>query len=142
MNISPGVQSVVLIADDDAAIRRVVVHKFQTSGYVVVEAPDGEAALQEARRRAPDLVVTDLQMPFMSGLDLCLALKSEAATARTPAILLTARGHILSPEQVARTNIKLVLPKPFSARELIEHAKKVLAGGAGSADGGARLNAA
>lgn len=139
VNISPASGPTVLIADDDAAIRRVVVHKFQTSGFTVLEAPDGETALQAARQRTPDLVVTDLQMPFMSGLDLCLALRGDAATAATPAILLTARGHILSDEQMSRTNIRLVLPKPFSARELIEHAKAVLASPGASP---ARLNAA
>lgn len=143
MNITPASTPIVLIADDDTAIRRVVVHKFQTSGFTVLEAADGETALQAARQRTPSLVVTDLQMPFMSGLDLCLALRGEPLTAATPAILLTARGHILSDEQMSRTNIRLVLPKPFSARELIEHARAVLASPGGRTSGPAvRLNAA
>lgn len=127
VNTDPGAKQLVLIADDDAAIRRVVVHKFTSSGFTVIEAPDGETALQFARQNPPKLVVTDLQMPFMSGLDLCLALRSDLLTAQTPAILLTARGHILNKDQLAKTNIKMVLPKPFSARELIEHARAVLA---------------
>jgi two-component system phosphate regulon response regulator PhoB len=66
------------------------------------------------------MVVTDLQMPRMSGLDLAMKLKEDPATSGIPVLMLTARGYILDAAVVARTNIKMVMGKPFSARELVK----------------------
>jgi CheY-like chemotaxis protein len=117
----------ILIADDEHYIRAVVATKLRGAGFTVVEARDGEEALDLAGESVPDLVVTDLQMPWCNGVELCAHLKQREATATTPAVLLTARGHLCSPEELAATNIRAVIAKPFSASQLVETVRRLLA---------------
>lgn len=116
----------MLIADDEPHIRAVVGAKFRGAGLVVIEARDGRESLELATLRKPDLVVTDLQMPNLSGLQFALQLRANAATANIPVIMLTARGHIVPAEELAKTNIKEMMAKPFSARTLLEKATALL----------------
>ncbi len=116
----------ILVADDERHIRAVVASKLRTAGYEVMEAGDGAEAFALATATPPDAVVTDLQMPEMSGIELCMALKAEPSCAQVPCLLLTARGYILNDDQVARTNIRMVMSKPFSAREVIERVASFL----------------
>lgn len=117
----------IIVADDETHIRAVVASKLRANGYEVREACDGEEALQLALERTPDLVVSDLQMPCMSGFDLCMALKLEPGTSHVPAILLTARGYILDEQQLTKTNIRLLMSKPFSAKEVLKNVQDLLA---------------
>jgi CheY-like chemotaxis protein len=121
--LNPPTPPTVLLADDEAHITCVVAQKLRSTGFLVVTARDGQEALDLAIRVRPAMVVTDLQMPRMSGLDLAMNLKETPSTAGIPVLMLTARGYILDPTAVARTNIKQVMGKPFSARELV---KKVI----------------
>ena len=116
----------ILVVDDEAHIRHVVELKLAGAGYRVLTAEDGELGLSLALEHRPDLVITDYQMPFMSGLDLCARLKSHDATAATPALMLTARGFTLPAEQVARANIVTVMAKPFSPRELLNKVRALV----------------
>lgn len=109
----------ILIADDEAPIRMVVGEKLRSSGFEVQEAPDGEEALEKAIARRPRLIVTDLQMPYMSGLDLAQRISADPRTASIPMILLTARGHVLNQSLLEGTSIRKIMSKPFSARELV-----------------------
>lgn len=118
----------ILIADDEAHIRLVVGQRLRTMGYVVIEACDGEEALDLATEHRPDLVLTDLQMPGMSGIELCTRMRSRPQTSEIPAILLTARGYLLSPEEIASTNVRELLAKPFSVRDVAERIEKQLRG--------------
>lgn len=117
----------VLVADDEPHIRAIVAMKLRAAGYEVQEAGDGQEALAICRETCPHLVITDLQMPAMSGLELCQALKREAPTSHVPALLLTARGFLVSDEQLAGTNIRSVRSKPFSVRDVLSDAEKLLA---------------
>jgi DNA-binding response OmpR family regulator len=116
----------VLLADDDAHITFIVARKLDTAGFTVFIAADGEEALEMAREVRPDLIVTDLQMPHMSGLEMCKALRQDPATADIPAIMLTARGYVLEDSQMAQTGIKRVMSKPFSAREVLAEIGEIL----------------
>jgi DNA-binding response OmpR family regulator len=116
----------VLLADDEAHITCVVAQKLRTSGFQVVIARDGEEAFEAACRISPAIVITDLQMPRLSGLDLAIKLRSTPATAVIPVLMLTARGFILDPAILARTNIRQVVGKPFSARDLVRRVKDTL----------------
>lgn len=116
----------ILLADDEAHITCVVAGKLRASGFEVVVARDGEEALGLARHSTPQLVITDLQMPRMSGLELALQLRQDAATSNVPVIMLSARGYIADPEAMARTNIRKVMSKPFSAKEVVRSALAVL----------------
>jgi DNA-binding response OmpR family regulator len=121
----------ILLADDEAHITHIVAQKLKSAGFSVVVARDGEEAYELAREHKPDLVITDLQMPYMSGLELCTKLRGTPETAGTPVLMLTARGYVLDPFDVQQTNIKHVLCKPFSARDVLARAQEILGLSAG-----------
>jgi CheY-like chemotaxis protein len=132
----------IVVADDELHIRAVLSAKLRSAGYEVVEARDGGEAWELATGPVrPVMVVTDLQMPTMGGVELCTRLKADPRTAATPALLITARGYILKDEQLAATNIRGVLSKPFSAREVLRQVEAILAGASAEAGRGGRLAA-
>ncbi len=116
----------ILIADDEPHIRHIVADKLRASGFHVVEARDGEEALELALSEPPNLLITDLQMPVLSGLELCRLLKARPTTANVPALMLTARGHVLSPQDLINTNVRELISKPFGARQLVETVRTIL----------------
>lgn len=118
-------QGTILIADDESHIRHVVGQRLRTAGYNVVEAADGKEALELAIEQRPDLVISDLQMPVMSGLELCAKLNENAQTASIPAILLTARGYLVEDEVRKLPNIRYLLAKPFSVRDVLERVQTI-----------------
>lgn len=110
----------VLLCDDDIHILRAAEMKVAKSGYTVRLARDGQEAWEAIQREMPDILVTDVQMPRMDGLELVRRLRSHAATKDLPVIMLTAKGFELStPELAEKLGILDVLPKPFSPRELV-----------------------
>ncbi len=116
-----------LVVDDEPPIRMVVSEKLRGCGFDVQDARDGEEGLDKALLRRPDVIITDLQMPHMSGIDLAQRIAKEPRTAGVPMILLTARGHILNQNLLDGTSIRRIVPKPFSARELMGIVEQVLA---------------
>ena len=109
----------VLVVDDEPHIRYILESKLKSAGFVVTTANNGRDAYALACENPPDLLVTDFQMPASSGLELCTRLASNPATSEIPAIMLTARGHRISPSELAKTNIRELLPKPFSIRQVL-----------------------
>jgi DNA-binding response OmpR family regulator len=116
----------ILVVDDEAHIVHVVSLKLTNAGYEVMTAHDGEEALELALQDPPDLIITDLQMPYLSGVELCVQLRENAKTSGIPAIMLTARGYALPQDELAKTNIKSVMSKPFSPRQVLEAADALL----------------
>jgi CheY-like chemotaxis protein len=116
----------ILIADDEAHIRHILKNKLDASGFTTWVAHDGQEALSLALELLPDLLITDLQMPEMNGLELCLRLRAEPSTAQIPAIMLTSRGDILTDQQKAQAKIAWLLDKPFSPRLLLTTVQEVL----------------
>ncbi len=110
----------ILIVDDEPHIVHIIRYKLERSGYRVEVADDGEAGFETAQTLDPDLIVTDFQMPVLSGYEMCVKLHASELTADTPVIMVTARGHKLSAEELEKTNIRQMLCKPFSARELLD----------------------
>lgn len=109
----------ILIVDDEAHIVHIIRYKLEREGYNIVTANDGQEAYDLAQSVNPDLIVTDFQMPVLSGYEMCVKLHDSDVTADTPIVMVTARGHKLSPNELAETNIRQLMCKPFSARELI-----------------------
>ena len=109
----------ILIVDDEAHIVHIIRYKLEREGYTVVTAADGQEAYDLAQSVDPDLIVTDFQMPVLSGYDMCVKLHASDITADTPVVMVTARGHKLSPKELTATNIRQMMCKPFSARELL-----------------------
>ncbi len=123
----------ILITDDEPHVIQVVGLKLRTEGYQVLEASFGTHALELAQAHIPDLIVTDFQMPAMTGLELATKLKTDPTTAHIPIIMITARGHKIAAEERALTNIQAMMPKPFSPRALLTLVNEILGDGTAQA---------
>ncbi|MCZ6734236.1 MAG: response regulator [Planctomycetota bacterium] len=121
----------ILVVDDEAHILHVLSVKLGNAGLAVSTAVDGEEAFEMACQDLPDLIITDFQMPYMTGLELCRALAGNAPTAHIPVLILTARGYALDEEDLKIGNIKGVLSKPFSPRSVLQLVEDLLATEAG-----------
>lgn len=121
----------ILVVDDEAHILQVLSLKLRNAGYEALTAVDGEEGVEIARRELPDLVITDFQMPYMTGLELCRALAEYQPTSQIPVLMLTARGYALDDEDLEIGNIRDVLSKPFSPRAILHQVEVLLANEAG-----------
>jgi two-component system phosphate regulon response regulator PhoB len=110
--------STVLLVEDDPDIRHLVSYKLTKGGFDVIEAADGIAALHEAEQHRLDLVILDVRMPRMSGLEVCRELRARPDTAAVPILMLTARTQPEDLEQAYAAGATDFLGKPFSPREL------------------------
>lgn len=119
-------KELILVADDEAHILHVLSMKLRNAGYEVITAEDGEEAIELALSEQPDLVITDYQMPIMSGLEFCTQMRQYDSIRNTPAIMLTARGFDISPAEMKEAGIYAVLSKPFSPREILTKVEELL----------------
>jgi CheY-like chemotaxis protein len=118
----------VLVVDDDAAVRMVLQLAFERTDYRVEAAEDGEGALALARERRPDLMLLDIGMPGMDGLEVCRRLKADPATSGIKIVLLTARVQERDREVGMAAGADGYLTKPFSPRAVIAYVDEALAG--------------
>jgi CheY-like chemotaxis protein len=109
----------IIVADDEVHILRVVELKLSSAGFQIVCAHDGLEAWQEIERSGPSLVITDYQMPEINGMELAEKMFQRTDLQKIPVILLTARRFSLSREDLSKTNIVHVVPKPFSPKEIL-----------------------
>lgn len=116
----------ILIADDETHILNVLCIKLRNAGFTVLTAEDGGDAADLAASELPDLVITDYQMPILSGIELCARLRADPATRDIPVILLTARGFAVSEQDMRAGNIRKVMAKPFSPREILAIVNELL----------------
>ncbi|WP_033346165.1 SpoIIE family protein phosphatase [Catenuloplanes japonicus] len=114
-----GSRPTVLIADDNADMRDYLTRLLESAGHLVQSVPDGLAALEAARRRRPDLIVSDVMMPQMDGLQLVAALRADPRTAGTPVLLLSARAGQEASIEGLEAGADDYLVKPFSSAELL-----------------------
>ena len=123
----------VLLVDDEAHILHVVAMKLRGAGFEVHTAGDGEEGFTAAKELEPDLIVSDLQMPFMDGIELAHAIKCDDRLCKTPVLMLTARGFSIPKEKLDETNVVAVLSKPFSPREVLAKVEELTDGRGGHA---------
>jgi len=127
----------ILVADDEAHIRRIVSTKLSNAGFEVVTASDGEEALEVCLAEKPDMIITDLQMPYVTGVEFCIRLRESEQAAdlpdpgrerppRVPVLMLTARGFDIEPHEMVAAGIADVLSKPFSPREILARVQQML----------------
>lgn len=116
----------VLIADDEIHIIHVVAIKLRNNGYEVVAANNGAEAYELACSEHPDIVVTDYQMPFVTGIELIEKIRKNEETKHIPAILLTARSFAITDEMQNSLGIEECLSKPFSPKELLKTIEDIL----------------
>ena len=114
----------ILIVEDEPNMVAGLRDNFEYEGYEVITAPDGVAGLERALSEAPDLVILDVMMPRMSGLDVCKQLKSKRPS--IPIIMLTARGQEVDKVVGLELGADDYVTKPFSIRELLARVKAVL----------------
>jgi len=119
----------ILLCDDELHILRAAEFKFKRAGYEVDLANDGQEGWERIQKQRPDIVVTDCQMPRLSGLGLAERIRSVPELADLPVIMLSAKGFELSPDKLLATyGIRCLMAKPFSPRELFARVEAVLAG--------------
>jgi PAS domain S-box-containing protein len=115
----PAYSARVLVADDNADMREYLARLLTAAGYQVTEVTDGVEALAAARRRTPDLVVSDVMMPRLDGLELVSRLRADPRTASVPVLLLSARAGQEASIEGLRAGADDYLVKPFAAAELL-----------------------
>jgi len=116
----------VLVADDDEDIVQLVVLRLGRSGYDVVSATDGESAVELAMARCPDLVVIDVAMPRLDGLEITRILRARDETASIPILLLTARTRDIDVELGLAAGADDYVTKPFSPELLAQRVAALL----------------
>jgi len=116
----------ILIVDDEPHVTCLLKKRLEKAGYSVATAFNGEDALVAIQEQAPDLILSDYQMPGCNGLDLAKRLFAEATTSQIPVLMLTARGHKIEDTEIKQTNIQQIVPKPFSGREIHELVEKTI----------------
>jgi two-component system phosphate regulon response regulator PhoB len=120
----------ILIADDEQPLRLLVRATLEDESeegrYEIVEAVDGNEALEIARRERPELILLDIQMPGLSGLDVCKMLKNDPATSDLMIVMLTAKGQQSDRERGFAAGADDYFAKPFSPLELLQLVDRVM----------------
>lgn len=113
----------ILVADDEVSIRQIVEARLKMAGYEVVTAADGAEAVELVKSEQPSLIVLDIMMPKMDGLQVCREVRKNLTT---PIIMLTAKGDVIDRIQALEIGADDYVVKPFSPRELEARIKAVL----------------
>ncbi len=116
----------ILVVEDDLDIRELISFNLQNEGHQVFEAKDGEAGIDKAREKLPDLILLDLMLPGIQGLDVCRIIKSDQETKETPIIMVTALGQEEDIVKGLETGADDYITKPFSIKVLIARVNAVL----------------
>jgi len=109
----------ILIADDEQSIR-LLVRRLLSQNYIVLEASDGEEAIDIARSQKPDLILMDIMMPKVDGYTACHQIKKDQATKAIPVVMLTGVGHELNKKLSFEVGAKGYITKPFSLQDLLD----------------------
>ncbi len=116
MSMMKEIQRTVLVVEDDDSLQDVLAYNLDRKGYRVLQAVDGDAALEMARENKPDLIVLDIMLPGLDGLEVCRIVRREMAT---PILILTARDQELDKVGGLELGADDYMTKPFSIRELL-----------------------
>ncbi len=115
----------LLVIDDEKDILKLLQYNLEKEGYSVFTAETGEAGLEIAQAKKPDLIILDLMLPKMDGLEVCRLLRAQSATKRIPVVMLTAKGSEI--DQVVGLEIGATdyVSKPFSVKVLLARIKNI-----------------
>jgi CheY-like chemotaxis protein len=116
----------ILVADDDPFIRRLIAFTLKKRGYEILEADNGATALHLARQEKPDLVVLDVLMPAMTGLEVTKILSQDPATAHIPIVILSANAQQAEIDAGLASGAIAYLIKPFEPKALGERVAEIL----------------
>ncbi|WP_422444252.1 response regulator [Thermoanaerobacterium sp. DL9XJH110] len=116
----------ILIVDDEPHILELVRYNLEASGFKVIEAMDGKTAIELTESQRPDLILLDLMLPGVDGLEVCRILRRQSSTRDIPIIMLTAKGEEIDKVLGLEIGADDYITKPFSPRELTARIKAVL----------------
>jgi len=116
----------ILVVDDEPDAVELIAFNLKAAGFEVVTADDGAEALRKARSHAPQLIVLDLMLPEIDGLEVCKLLRRDPATATIPILMLTAKAAEMDRVLGLELGAEDYVTKPFSPRELVLRIKKIL----------------
>ena len=128
----------VLIVEDEPDIRELLAFHLEREGYQVTRSRTGAEALRQVRARPPDLILLDLMLPELGGLDVCRRLRQDPRTASVPIVMLTARGEEVDRILGLELGADDYIVKPFSPKEVVARVRAVLRR-AGARDGAATI---
>ena len=117
----------VLIIEDDPATSRLVEYSLRHAGYQVVRAANGLEGIRMARSEAPDLVILDVMLPGLDGYEICHRLKGDAATARLPIMMFSAKAQEIDRNTGLKVGADEYLTKPAAPADIIARVQKLLA---------------
>ncbi|MSU31683.1 MAG: response regulator transcription factor [Pedosphaera sp.] len=116
----------ILVVDDEPDALEVLEFNLKNAGYEVTTADDGETALKKARQQLPDLILLDLMLPEIDGLEVCKLLRRDTATSGIPIIMLTAKASEIDRVVGLELGADDYVTKPFSPRELVLRVRNLL----------------
>src|SRR6201999_381319 len=116
----------ILVVDDEPDAIELIKFNLKNAGYDVVTAADGDEALKKARALLPELIILDLMLPEVDGLEVCKILRRDPRVAATPIIMLTAKAAEIDRVLGLELGADDYVTKPFSPRELVLRVKKML----------------
>jgi DNA-binding response OmpR family regulator len=116
----------ILVVDDEDVLVETLAYNLEQAGYRVVTAADGSSALEAAHSEIPDLIILDIMLPGMDGLEVCRQLRRENATATTPIVMLTAKGDEIDKVVGLEIGADDYITKPFGRRELLARVRALL----------------
>jgi two-component system, cell cycle response regulator DivK len=115
----------ILLVEDNEFNRKIVRDLLARQPYDLLEAPDGEAGVQAARRDKPDVIVMDIQLPKLSGLDATRAIRADPETAKIPIIVVTSFALSGDEKKALDAGASAYLAKPYSPRQLLDTIRKM-----------------
>lgn len=116
----------VLIVDDEADVVRLLQFRFEKEGFETIMAGDGPTALAMVESDSPDLVLLDIMMPLMDGMEVLRQIRSRRKTSKTPVIMLTAKTASITVDEARQLWVSDYIMKPFDPEVLVRKAKKAL----------------
>jgi two-component system cell cycle response regulator DivK len=116
----------ILYVEDNAMNRQIVRDLLKRTSYQLIEAHDGEAGIALALEKRPDLILMDIQLPKISGLEATRRLRAEVATAKTPIIAITSFALSGDEQKATEAGATAYLAKPYSPRDLLGLIRRVL----------------
>jgi DNA-binding response OmpR family regulator len=122
----PAARPLVLVADDDEDILQLLSFRLERAGYEIVQARNGDDALQLALELVPALAVLDVMMPGLNGYEVTRELRRNQATSTTPVILLTAKAQAADVARGMAAGANDYVKKPFDARDLADRVDRLL----------------
>lgn len=116
----------ILVVDDEIGALKLIGIMLERGGFQVVEARDARAALDVLENTTPDMIILDVMMPGMNGIDLCKVIRSREVTSMTPVLILSARGDAESIIHGIEAGANDYLPKPILHHDLVSKVREML----------------